>query len=55
VPSTLRDFVDRSLRTWIENAYFAKYVDEEDSYIIGDEESHKLGEVIIMDKDTGVE
>lgn len=55
VPATLRKFVDRELKTWITNAYSAKYMEDNDSYIIGDNESHKQGEVLIMDKDTGVE
>ena len=55
IPSTLKNFVDRSLKTWISNAYCAKYIEDNDNYIIGDVESTKNGEILIMDKDTGVE
>ena len=55
VPSTLRAMVEFNLPTWIENAYEAKVICMNDSYIVGDEESQKQGEIIIMDKDTGVE
>ncbi|CAF0927919.1 unnamed protein product [Rotaria sordida] len=55
IPNTLKDFVDRNLKTWIFNAYCAKYVENNDNYIIGDVESNKHGEILIMDKDTGVE
>ncbi|UCM86433.1 MAG: hypothetical protein LF885_07155 (plasmid) [Rickettsia endosymbiont of Culicoides impunctatus] len=55
IPSTLYDFVQMNLKTWIESAYDAKYIGEDNAYIIGDEDSQKQNEVIIMDKDTGVE
>lgn len=55
VPSTLRPFIEHNLRAWIENGYFANFTKADDSYIVGDEESGKQGEVVIMDKDTGVE
>ncbi|WP_375326319.1 hypothetical protein [Candidatus Tisiphia endosymbiont of Nemotelus uliginosus] len=55
IPSTLYDFVQMNLKTWIESAYDAKYIEEDNAYIIGDVESQKQNEVIIMDKDTGVE
>lgn len=55
IPSTLKHFVQFNLKTWIESAYNAKYIKENDAYIIGDEESQLKNEIIIMDKDTGVE
>ena len=36
IQSTLNEFVDRNLRSWIENAYSAKYITDNDQYIIGD-------------------
>jgi hypothetical protein len=56
VPSTLLDFIAKNLMTWIENAYAAKYMAENDSYIIGDAElQDSASEVVVMDKSTGVE
>ncbi|CAF3824772.1 unnamed protein product [Adineta steineri] len=55
IPSTMKTFVDVNLKTWILNAYSAKYIENNDNYIIGDVESSKHGEILIMDKDTGVE
>ncbi|CAF3446708.1 unnamed protein product [Rotaria socialis] len=55
IPRTLTKFIDINLKTWITNAYTAKYIESNDSYIIGDIESTKHGEILIMDKDTGVE
>jgi hypothetical protein len=55
IPSTLYDFIQMNLKTWIESAYDAKYIGEDNAYIIGDADSQKQNEVIIMDKDTGVE
>ncbi len=55
VPSTLMVLVEVNLKIWIEQAYVAKSISVDDNYIIGDAESNKDGEVIIMDKDTGVE
>ena len=55
IPSTLKRFVENNVQTWIENAYFAKFVRDEDQYIVGDPESQKDGEIVIMDKLTGVE
>jgi preprotein translocase subunit SecA len=55
IPSTLYDFVQMNLKIWIESAYDAKHIGEDDAYIIGDEASQRQNEIIIMDKDTGVE
>jgi len=55
IPRTLTKFIDINLKTWIMNAYTAKYIESNDSYIIGDMESTKHGEILIMDKDTGIE
>ena len=55
VPDTLNDYVRVNLKSWIENAYMAKAMSQNDQYIIGDEDMGKQGEIIIMDKDTGVE
>ena len=39
----------------MEQAYTANNIKEDDDHIIGDADSAMLGEVMIMDKDTGVE
>lgn len=46
LPKTLREFVKLNLKTWIESAYTAKYVEEDNSYIIGDFESQKVSTII---------
>eukprot|EP01061_Rhynchopus_euleeides_P025831 TRINITY_DN4201_c0_g1_i5.p1 TRINITY_DN4201_c0_g1~~TRINITY_DN4201_c0_g1_i5.p1 ORF type:complete len:4192 (+),score=1134.89 TRINITY_DN4201_c0_g1_i5:1299-12578(+) len=55
VPQGLRRFVAQNLKAWVHNAYRAKQMREDDSYFIGDAESQRESEVVIMDKDTGVE
>ena len=55
IPRTLKRFVANNLQTWIENAYFARFIKDDDQYIVGDAESQKEGEIVIMDKLTGVE
>ena len=55
IPATLKRFVKNNLRAWIENAYVAKFMKDDDQYIVGDAESQKEGEIVIMDKLTGVE
>jgi len=55
IPKNLNEFLKSNLKTWIDNAYYAKILKENDSYIIGDEKSNKPDEIIIMNKDTGVE
>lgn len=55
IPNTLREYVQKNLKTWVESAYHAKYVQNDDAYIIGDADCQMQGQLIIMDKDTGVE
>ena len=55
VPQNLLLFVNNNLKKWIINAYSAKYIGLNDDYIIGDRDSTKQGNILIMDKDTGVE
>lgn len=55
IPSTLKEFVEMNLEIWIKNAYYAKSLQVDNNYIIGDTESQKQNEIIIMDKDTGIE
>ena len=56
MPVCIRDFVDRQLRVWTKSAFRAKYlVTTDDSYKLDDLRDGKGQQLVIMDKETGVE
>ena len=56
VPACLSDLVERHLLTWVRNAFRAKYsVTANDSYKVEDVRDGRGQQVVVMDKETGVE
>jgi hypothetical protein len=56
VPRCVSDFVDRQLRVWTKSAFRAKLlVTIDDSYKLDDLRDGKGQQLVIMDKETGVE
>ncbi len=56
VPNCIRDYVDRQLITWIRNAFRAKnHVTVNDFYKLDDLRDGRGQQLVIMDKETGVE
>ena len=56
VPVCLRDFVDRQLKVWTVSALRAKFgVTTDDSYKLDDLKDGRGQQLVIMDKETGVE
>ena len=54
-PCTLKSYVASNLKSWFESTYDDKCIHQDGDYFLGEEDSQKQGEIIIMDKDTDVE
>ena len=54
-PKCLATFVDRQLKVWTKNALIAKALKPNDSYKLDDLRDGRGQQLVIMDKETGVE
>ena len=54
-PKCLATFVDRQLKVWTKNALIAKALKPNDSYKLDDFRDGRGQQLVIMDKETGVE